>query len=73
MPLAVGGGIRTVEDVQRLLAVGADKVVIGTAALERPEVVREASERFGAQCIVVSIDTKNGGSLDPLGDHRRRA
>ena len=60
MPLAVGGGIRTVEDVQRLLAVGADKVVIGSAALERSEVVREASERFGAQCVVVSIDTKDG-------------
>jgi len=60
MPLAVGGGIRTVDDVRTLLSVGADKVVIGSAATETPEVVREASERFGAQCIVVSIDTKDG-------------
>jgi cyclase len=58
MPLAVGGGVRSVDDVRDLLAVGADKVVIGTAALEQPDVVREASARFGAQCVVVSIDTK---------------
>jgi cyclase len=58
MPLAVGGGIRTVDDVRRLLLVGADKVVIGTAALEDAELVRAVSDRFGAQCIVVSIDTK---------------
>jgi cyclase len=63
MPLAVGGGIRTVDDVRRLLLVGADKVVIGTAALEDPELVRAASDRFGAQCIVVSIDTKRDGRV----------
>jgi imidazole glycerol-phosphate synthase subunit HisF len=63
MPLAVGGGIRNLDDVRRLLAVGADKVVIGTAAMERPELVREASDRFGAQCVVVSIDTKRDGSV----------
>jgi cyclase len=60
MPLAVGGGIRDAGDVRDLLSVGADKVVIGTVAVEEPEVVREASERFGAQCVVVSIDTKDG-------------
>jgi cyclase len=63
MPLAVGGGIRHVDDVRQLLSVGADKVVIGTAALEQPELVREASDRFGAQCIVVSIDAKRDGSV----------
>ncbi|MDZ4826255.1 MAG: imidazole glycerol phosphate synthase cyclase subunit [Actinomycetota bacterium] len=57
MPLAVGGGIRTVEDVRKLLSVGADKVVIGSAAIEDPGIVRLASDRFGAQCVVVSIDT----------------
>jgi imidazole glycerol-phosphate synthase subunit HisF len=58
MPFAVGGGVASVDDVRDLLSVGADKVVIGTAALETPEIVREASERFGAQCVVVSIDTR---------------
>jgi cyclase len=56
MPLTVGGGVRDVDDVGALLAVGADKVCIGTVAVERPEIVREGSERYGAQCIVVSID-----------------
>ena len=60
MPLAVGGGIRSVDDVRALLGVGADKVVIGTAALERPEIVREAADRFGSQCVVVSVDTRGG-------------
>jgi cyclase len=63
MPLAVGGGIRTLDDVRNLLAVGADKVVIGTAALAEPELVREASDRFGAQCVVVAVDTKRDGSV----------
>ncbi|MGQ0826027.1 MAG: imidazole glycerol phosphate synthase subunit HisF [Actinomycetota bacterium] len=58
MPLAVGGGIRSVDDVRGLLSVGADKVVIGTAAIEQPEIVREASARFGAQCVVVAVDTR---------------
>jgi cyclase len=57
MPMAVGGGVRTVEDVRHLLQVGADKVVVGTAAVEQPEVISAASSRFGAQCVVVSIDT----------------
>jgi cyclase len=59
MPFAVGGGVASVDDVRDLLSVGADKVVIGTAALERPQIVREASDRFGAQCVVVSIDTRD--------------
>ena len=60
MPLAVGGGIRSVDDVRALLGVGADKVVIGTAALARPGIVREAADRFGSQCVVVSVDTRAG-------------
>jgi cyclase len=60
MPLAVGGGVRTVDDVRHLLEVGADKVVIGSAAVERPEIVREAAARFGSQCVVVSIDVRDG-------------
>jgi cyclase len=58
MPLAVGGGIRSVEDVRHLLAVGADKVVINTVAVEEPEIITAISENFGAQCVVVSIDYK---------------
>lgn len=58
IPLTVGGGIRTVEDIRRLLNAGADKVSINTAAVFNPEFVREASERFGSQCIVVAIDAK---------------
>jgi len=58
MPLAVGGGVRTVEDVRRLLKVGADKVVINTAAVETPELIRGVAERFGSQCVVVSIDAR---------------
>ena len=58
MPLTVGGGVRTVEDVRRLLLAGADKVSINTAAVERPDFVREAAEKFGDQCIVVAIDAK---------------
>jgi len=58
MPLTVGGGIRSVDDVRRLLRAGADKVSLNTAALARPEVIREAAQRFGSQCIVVAIDAK---------------
>jgi cyclase len=58
MPLTVGGGVRTIEDVRRLLLAGADKVSINTAAVQRPEFVREAAEKFGRQCIVVAIDAK---------------
>ncbi len=58
IPLTVGGGIRTLEDIRRMLNAGADKVGINTAAVHNPEFVREASQRFGAQCIVVAIDAK---------------
>src|SRR5207247_9447760 len=57
-PLTVGGGIRSIDDVRRLLRAGADKVSLNTAALERPALVREAAERFGSQCIVVAIDAR---------------
>ena len=61
MPLTVGGGVRTVEDVRRLLLAGADKVSINTAAVARPEFVREAAQKFGSQCIVTAIDAKRAG------------
>ncbi len=58
MPLTVGGGVRTLDDIRHLLNAGSDKVSINTAAVERPEFVREAAARFGSQCIVVAIDAK---------------
>jgi cyclase len=58
IPLTVGGGIRSVEDVRRMLEAGADKVSMNTAAINRPELIREASAEFGAQCIVLAIDAK---------------
>ncbi|WP_298432358.1 imidazole glycerol phosphate synthase subunit HisF [Geobacter sp.] len=58
MPLTVGGGVRTVDDIRSLLNAGADKVSINTAAVHRPEFVREAAERFGSQCTVVAIDAR---------------
>ena len=58
IPLTVGGGVRTVDDVDRLLRAGADKVSVNTAAIARPEVLREMSQRFGAQCIVLSVDAR---------------
>jgi cyclase len=58
MPLTVGGGIRTVDDIRALLNAGCDKVSINSAAVRRPEFVREAARRFGSQCIVVNIDPK---------------
>jgi len=58
MPLTVGGGVRTVEDIRKLLTCGADKVSINTAAVARREFVKEAAEKFGDQCIVVAIDAK---------------
>jgi cyclase len=61
MPLTVGGGVRTVDDIRKLLLAGADKVAINTAAVARPEFVGEAAEKFGAQCIVVSLDAKATG------------
>ena len=62
MPLTVGGGVRTVEDIRRLLMAGADKVSINTAAVTNPDFVREAANQFGNQCIVVAIDAKRSGS-----------
>ena len=59
MPLTVGGGVRTIEDIRDLLKAGADKVSINTAAVQRPEFVKEAAERFGTQCIVIAIDAKH--------------
>jgi len=64
IPLTVGGGIRELADVQRMLRAGADKVSINTAAVHNPEFVRQASERFGAQCIVVAIDAKKVSAED---------
>ncbi|MBF6330057.1 imidazole glycerol phosphate synthase subunit HisF [Nocardia transvalensis] len=58
IPLTVGGGVRTVEDVDRLLRAGADKVSVNTAAIANPEILREMSERFGSQCIVLSVDAR---------------
>ena len=61
MPLTVGGGVREVEDIRKLLLAGADKASINTAAVARPEYVREAAEKFGSQCVVVAIDAKQTG------------
>lgn len=64
IPLTVGGGVRTVDDIRKLLNAGADKVSINTAAVFNPEFVREAAERFGSQCIVVAIDAKRVSGED---------
>ena len=63
MPLTVGGGVRTLDDIRALLLSGADKVSINTEAVRRPEIIREGAEKFGSQCIVAAIDAKrvNGG------------
>ena len=61
MPLTVGGGVRTVDDIRKLLIAGADKVSINTAAVHRPDFVAEAARKFGSQCIVVAIDAKAAG------------
>jgi cyclase len=68
IPLTVGGGIREVEDIRRMLNAGADKVSINSAAVTNPEFVREASAKFGAQCIVVAIDAKRVAGSGELGD-----
>ena len=65
MPLTVGGGVRTIDDIRRLLLAGADKVSINTAAVERPDFVREAAEKFGSQCIVAAIDAKAAKAAGP--------
>ena len=58
IPLTVGGGVRNAEDFDRLLRAGADKVGVNTAAIARPELLREAAERFGSQCVVLSVDAR---------------
>jgi cyclase len=60
IPFTIGGGIRSVDDARRLLRVGADKVSVNTAAVERPELVREIADEFGSQCVVVAIDARRG-------------
>src|SRR4029453_12812416 len=64
IPFTVGGGLRSVEDIQAILRAGADKVSLNTSAVENPSLVQEAAERFGSQCIVVAIDARreNGGA-----------
>ena len=76
IPLTVGGGIRTIDDFRKILSAGADKIAVNSAALKRPELINEAAERFGNQCVVVAIDAKrredgsgwniykNGGRVD---------
>ena len=66
IPFTVGGGIRTVDDFRAVLLAGADKVSINSAAIDRPELIREAAEKFGSQCVVVAIDAKRreGGGFD---------
>ncbi len=61
MPLTVGGGVRSTEDIRILLAAGADKVAMNTAAVDDPELVRAGAEKFGSQCIVVAVDAKRDG------------
>ena len=74
MPLTVGGGVRRVEDVRRLLLAGADKVSINTAAVERPELLAEGAEKFGSQCIVIAIDARRraGGGFEVFTHGGRR-
>ena len=62
IPLTVGGGVRTLDDVRGLLRAGADKVAVNTAAIDRPHFIEQAAERFGSQCIVVAIDAKHSGT-----------
>ena len=62
IPLTVGGGVRTAEDVDRLLRAGADKVGVNTAAIARPELIREIAERFGSQVLVLSVDARRSGA-----------
>ncbi len=66
IPLTVGGGVRTVDDVRRLLNAGADKTSFNSAAIANPQVIREASDKYGAQCIVVAIDAKRRQGADAL-------
>src|SRR5215510_3452686 len=65
IPFTVGGGLRSLEDIRQILRAGADKVSLNTQAVENPELVREAAERFGSQCIVVAIDARRGEARGP--------
>jgi cyclase len=67
IPLTVGGGVRTVDDVRRLLNAGADKVSFNSAAVANPQVIRDAADKYGSQCIVVAIDAKRAGEDRPPG------
>jgi cyclase len=69
IPLTIGGGIRTYEDVKATLRAGADKVSINTAAVERPSIITEAARDFGSQCVVVAIDTKRDGEANRVFTH----
>ena len=73
MPLTVGGGVRSLDDIRELLQAGADKVSINTAAVNSPELVREASEKFGSQCVVVAIDAKRKPSSPERWSEAERA
>jgi imidazole glycerol-phosphate synthase subunit HisF len=73
MPLTVGGGLRSVDDVRLLLRAGADKVSLNTAAIERPQVIQEAAESFGSQCIVVAIDARRTPLVGKTGRPEPRA
>src|SRR5262249_4732158 len=72
MPMTVGGGVKSIADIRDLLAVGADKVAINTAAVETPELIRDGAAEFGAQCILVAIDVKREGSRLEVMRHCRR-
>ena len=60
VPLTVGGGVRSIQDIRKLLLAGADKVSINTAAIKNPDLIKESANKFGSQCIVVAIDAKKG-------------
>ena len=72
VPLTVGGGVRNVDDINKLLNCGADKVSINTAAVQNPSVVEESSKKFGSQCIVVAIDAKKNGDIWEIFTHGGR-
>ena len=72
VPLTVGGGVRSVDDINKLLNCGADKVSINTAAVQNPSVVEESSKKFGSQCIVVAIDAKKNGDKWEIFTHGGR-
>jgi cyclase len=71
IPLTVGGGLRGIEDIRRMLKAGADKVSINTAAVQNPKLITEGAEKFGSQCIVVAIDAKRYPHLKPLPSRER--